>query len=381
MEDHFSEIRPYYDSELQGAFECLLADASFLSVIKGLIPAQVYDNLPVVLKSIGSFQEFQERIMYPILLDLLRRNGTELTGSGLDSDDVMPSLFVTNHRDIVTDPAFLDCLLLTMHCPTVQIAIGDNLLVSPWIKTLVRINKSFIVKRSYEPKEAVALFLQLSGYIRHAITEEKSSVWIAQREGRAKDSNDRTQESILKMFALSGEGSFVESLKPLHIRPTTISYEFDPCDYLKAKEFQQKRDDAGFVKSAQDDLLNMQEGILGKKGHIHYAFAPCINDGLDAIAAQTENRKEQVQRVKELIDKTIFANYVLYPINYVAYEALTGDTKYTDKITPEERITAEAYLEGQLKKIDLENADWDYLREMLLVMYANPLMNHYGLRE
>ena len=180
MEDQFSEIRPYYDSELQGAFESLLADASFLSVIKGLIPAQVYDNLPVVLKSIGSSQEFQERIMYPILLDLLRRNGTELTGSGLDSDDVMPSLFVTNHRDIVTDPAFLDCLLLTMHCPTVQIAIGDNLLVSPWIKTLVRINKSFIVKRSYEPKEAVALFLQLSGYIRHAITEEKSSVWIAQ---------------------------------------------------------------------------------------------------------------------------------------------------------------------------------------------------------
>ena len=170
-------------------------------------------------------------------MDWLCRNVTEITGSGLESDDVIPSLFVTNNRDIVTDPAFLDCLLLTMHCPTVQIDIGDNLLVSPWIKTLVRINKSFIVKRSYEPKEAVALFLQLSGYSRHAITEEKSSVWIAQREGRAKDSNDRTQESILKMFALSGEGSFVESLKPLHIRPTTISYEFDPCEYLKAKEF------------------------------------------------------------------------------------------------------------------------------------------------
>ena len=135
------------------------------------------------------------------------------------------------------------------------------------------------------------------------------------------------------------------------------------------------------VQSAEDDVLNREEGILGKKGHSHYVFATSINDGLAAITAQTENKKEQAQRVKELIDKTIFANYVLYPINYVAYEALTGDTKYTDKITPEERITAEAYLEGQLKKIDLENADWDYLREMLLVMYANPLMNHYGLRE
>ena len=240
--------------------------------------------------------------------------------------------------------------------------------------------KSCIVQRDLTPQDAAKVFMQLSAYRRYVITEEKSSVWIAQREGRAKDSNDGTQESILKMFALSGSGSFIESLLPLNIRPTTISYEFDPCDYLKAIEFQQKRDNPDFVKSKEDDMRSMAIGIQGKKGRINYTFTPCINPDLNKIAETTTNRKEQVQMVTDLIDKTIYAGYVMYPINYVAYEALTGNNQFYDKITTEERIEAENYIEGQLAKIVLPNADERYLRLVFLEMYANPLMNHYHLK-
>ena len=230
----------------------------------------------------------------------------------------------------------------------------------------------FVIKFTHNVK----LF---SNYVT-AITEMKSSVWIAQREGRAKDSNDVTQESILKMFAFSGTGTFIENLKPLNIRPTAISYEFDPCDYLKAMELQQKRDNPDFVKSKADDMRSMAIGIQGKKGRINYTCAPCINAELDKIAAQTSNRKEQVQRVKDLIDQNIYAGYIMYPINYVAYEALTGNNQFYDKITTEERMSAESYIESQLAKIDLPNADARYLRLIFLEMYANPLMNHYHIR-
>ncbi len=380
MEEQFDDIRPYYDSELQEAFEQLVKDQEFLSVVKQILPADVYEHLPEIFKSIKTQQEFQERIMKPILEDLLASRGSVLTGVGFDSNDKTPYLYVSNHRDIVTDSAFLDCLLLRNHMDTLQIALGDNLLARPWVRIVTRINKSFIVKRNFAPQDAMKVFSQLSSYIRHAITEMKSSVWIAQREGRAKDSNDVTQESILKMFAFSGTGTFIENLKPLNIRPTAISYEFDPCDYLKAMELQQKRDNPDFVKSKADDMRSMAIGIQGKKGRINYTCAPCINAELDKIAAQTSNRKEQVQRVKDLIDQNIYAGYIMYPINYVAYEALTGNNQFYDKITTEERMSAESYIESQLAKIDLPNADARYLRLIFLEMYANPLMNHYHIR-
>jgi hypothetical protein len=218
-------------------------------------------------------------------------------------------------------------------------------------------------------------FMQLSSYIRYAITEKRVSAWIAQREGRAKDSNDRTQESLIKMFALSGKADFIDNLKSLNLSPLAISYEFDPCDYLKAAEFQLKRDNADYKKSKADDLLSMQTGITGYKGRIHYAFTPCINPKLDEIAQNCANKKEQAAAVCAVIDVQIHSAYQLYAINRWAYEQLTGDTQYATVDGADERAMAEKYLRGQLTKINIPNKDEEFLWHKLLEMYANPFIN------
>jgi hypothetical protein len=218
-------------------------------------------------------------------------------------------------------------------------------------------------------------FMQLSSYIRYAITEKRVSAWIAQREGRAKDSNDRTQESLIKMFALSGKADFIDNLKSLNLSPLAISYEFDPCDYLKAAEFQLKRDNADYKKSKADDLLSMQTGITGYKGRIHYAFTPCINPKLDEIAQNCANKKGQAAAVCAVIDAQIHSAYQLYAINRWAYEQLTGDTQYATVDAPDERAMAEKYLRGQLTKINIPNKDEEFLWHKLLEMYANPFIN------
>lgn len=240
--------------------------------------------------------------------------------------------FVSNHRDIVLDPGFLSVGLLDNHFPTtVEIAIGDNLLIFPWIKKLVRINKAFIVQRALSMRQMLESSARMSRYIHFAITQKKENVWIAQREGRAKDSNDRTQDSVLKMLAMAGEGDVIDRLKELNIVPTALSYEYDPCDYLKAQEMQQKRDIEGFKKSQEDDLNNMQTGIFGYKGRVHFQTAPCINEELEALRGLPKT--EVFSRISELIDVHIHRNYRIYPGNYVACDLLEGGQTFASHYT------------------------------------------------
>ena len=375
MEQTFDNIRPYNPDELHDAFSRLIKEPTFLALIQQFMPQIPVEQVCTQLLSLPNATAFQKTFIVPLLNDIEAKHSKGITASGIDSI-TRPALFVSNHRDIVMDSALMDLVLFRAGLDSVEIGIGDNLLAAPWIRTLVRINKSFIVQRGLPVREMPKAFLELSGYIRHAITKKQTGVWIAQREGRAKDSNDRTQESILKMFALSGTKSFIENLKELNICPATISYEYDPCDYLKAKEFQQKRDNANFKKSPQDDLLNMKTGIMGDKGHVHFTFTPSINSELEQIEASIDNRKEQIEEIVKLIDKRIHSNYIIYPINKVAYDELLNTTRFTSEVSPEERSEVESYLEQQLNKIDLPNSDYDFLRHKLLEMYANPLINY-----
>lgn len=375
MEHTFDNIRPYNPDELHDAFSRLIKEPTFVKFINYFLPHIPVEQVSAQLLSLPNATAFQKIFIEPILNNIEAKHSKGITASGTDFIQ-SPALFVSNHRDIVMDSALLNLVLFRSGLDSVEIGIGDNLLIAPWIRTFVRINKSFIVQRSLPVSEMPKAFLELSGYIRHAITKKQTSVWIAQREGRAKDSDDHTQESILKMFALSGKSSFINNLKELNISPVTISYEYDPCDYLKAKEFQQKRDDENFKKSPQDDLLNMQTGIMGNKGHVHFAFTPSINPELDKIAASTDNRKKQVAAVVTLIDKRIHSNYTIYPINKVAYDKLLNTTRFTAEVSEEERHEVTTYLEQQLNKIDLPNKDIDFLRHKLLEMYANPLINY-----
>ena len=221
---------------------------------------------------------------------------------------------------------------------------------------------------------------RLSRYMHYAIATKHENIWIAQREGRAKDSNDRTQDSILKMMAMGGEGSTIDRLKQLNLVPTAFSYEYDPCDYLKAQEFQQKRDIEGFKKSPKDDLVNMQTGIFGYKGRICFRMASPLNDWLGTLPADMP-KTELFTAVASHIDKEIHRNYKLYAGNYVAADLLQGTKEFVSHYTSEEKARFEAYLENRLEKVILPNPDTAFLRERLLTMYANPVFNYMAAHQ
>ena len=373
--NYFEDIRPCNDDEIGKKLLELMQDEQFMHLMKNYFPMVDLTQIAQSGKGFSNLVEFQNVVIRPILESLISKAATSLTVSGEEQISSIPSVFLSNHRDIVMDPSLLALSLMRVTGNTCEVAIGDNLLATEWIRTLVRLNRCFIVKRGLTPRDMAKSFMQLSSYIRYAITEKGVNVWIAQREGRAKDSNDRTQESLIKMLALSGKADFIENLKVLNICPLSISYEFDPCDYLKAAEFQLKRDNADYKKTKADDVLSMQTGIMGWKGCVHYAFTESINPKLDEIAQSGMNKKDQAAAVCALCDHQIHAAYQLYPINRWAYEQLTGDTKYADVDTAEERAMAEKYLRGQLAKINIPNKDEEYLWHKLLEMYANPFIN------
>lgn len=372
----FDEIRPYSPEELPAVFEELIADSAFRSVIEKVMPGIPFEMIAMKMRQCKTNLEFQKAFCYPFLHDLVSKcsDGMSIDCAAIQGD-AFPHTFITNHRDIVLDSALLSVLLVDNGQNTVEIAIGDNLLIFPWIKKLVRINKSFIVQRALTMRQMLEASARMSRYMHLAINEKKENIWIAQREGRAKDSDDRTQDSVLKMMAMGGEGSIVERLKDLNITPAAISYEYDPCDYLKAKEYQQKRDNPDFKKSREDDLLNMQTGIFGRKGKIHFQLTSCINDKLDNLDPAMP-KTEVFTAISAMIDEQIHANYRFYPGNYVAYDWLTGENLFADKYTAEDRNIFEQYINDQLAKIDLPNKDEGFLREKMLVMYANPVKNY-----
>ena len=374
--DEFNEIRPYRDDELPAIFEELIADPDFRKVVSAAIPDAPFEVLAQKMRACKTKLEFQQTFCYGFLNRIIRERTDGLT-VGYDAlpDKGTGYTYISNHRDIVLDSGFLSLLLLNLGLDTVEIAIGNNLLIYPWIKKLVRVNKSFIVERGLSPRQQLESSARMSRYIHCTVAQRGQSIWIAQREGRAKDSNDHTQESVLKMLALGGEGEPAQRLAELNIVPLSLSYEYDPCDYLKAREFQLKRDVEGYKKTTQDDLENMATGIFGYKGRVHFHLGKPVNGELHALPKPC-NKQAFFAHAAACIDRQIYANYRLYPGNYVAYDWLNRTRRFADRYTPEEKQTFERYIEGQLAKIELPCRDDGFLRERLLEMYANPLVNH-----
>lgn len=363
----FDDIRPFEPEELPEVFDRLLGDQQFRSVLSAVFPDMPLEVLETKIRGCKTNLEFQMQLCYGFLKQLLSRasNGYDINVNNIDTSGRYT--FVSNHRDIVLDSALLDVMLIENgFTTTCEIAIGDNLLAAPWIKDLVRVNKSFIVKRSAVMREMLMNSKTMSEYMHFVIREKHDNIWIAQREGRAKDSDDRTQESILKMMAMGGEGTIIDRLKQLNIVPVAISYEYDPCDYLKAAEFQLKRDVDGWKKSKADDVMSMKTGIMGYKGAIHYNCAPCINDFLDSLAPETPNA-DLFTMIAKHIDSEIHRHYRLYHTNERAVELMRDTSLSTDPF--------DQYIIGQLKKIDIPQKDDKFLIERMLTMYANPAIN------
>lgn len=380
MEDQFDDIRPFNDDEIPAAVASLSKEEYFRKAI-GFLPGDT-DSFMQEFSKITTTDEFQTRMLFPFLKWIANTTSQSVLGVGFENiDPTRTYTYISNHRDILLDATLLGLLLAEHGIPTPETALGDNLLVYPWMSDLVRVNKSVIVYRNMPMMKTLEEAHRLSGYINHALHDKGHSVWIAQREGRAKNSDDRTQESVIKMLALEGNGDIRHNVEALNIVPVSISYEYDPCDYLKAREFQLKRDNPEFRKSPKDDLNSMSTGLLGKKGNIRFTISGSINDEVSKLPCHLK-RAEYFTAVAAVMDRKIHQGYCLFAGNYVAYDQLKGTDHFAANYTDEEKRQFLAYVEGQLNKIEnLPNPDYPYLRSKILEMYANPLRNKMAVSE
>lgn len=379
--DPFADIRPYRDDEVPGVLARLRRDPEFASVLvqmrlpwlgrhcPPLARALVRLAIGWVLRGVHTVEDFQ-RLVERNLRPHMQKVATALTVSGLERlDRTRAHVYISNHRDIAMDPALVNLLLFSNGMDTVRIAIGDNLLTKPFASDLMRINKSFIVKRAPQGRrETLAAFQQLSAYIRHSVLTEGCSVWIAQREGRAKDGIDTTETAILKMLALSrAPGQDVtQALDELRLVPVAISYEFDPCDRDKASELHAIRSQGEYRKGAHEDLQSIYRGIMGEKGAVHVAFGAPLPPGLPSAEAAAA-----------AIDREILREYRLHATNFAAYSLLYGADPGAERLR--------AALEGpgwpaSERQFHARLADVpETERDIFLAMYANPLRRRLEL--
>ena len=375
----FDDIRPYYDDEVAAVIERLLNNQQFRGVLNYLYPGESAKPVEQMLRTFTNQDDFQRTLIKNFVYDLLSRAKSAVTFDGFENiSKTVACTFISNHRDIILDASILCILSFDHDLSSIELAIGDNLLLADWIKDLVRLNKCFLVKRSVSGRAMFEAAMHLSKYIHFAVRDKNQSVWIAQREGRAKDSNDRTQESVLKMLAMGGDKNFMKSLLELNLITTTFSYEYDPCDYLKAKEFQQKRDNPDFKKTKEDDLLNMRTGLFGYKGKIHLQIGKPLENSLRSID-NSLSKHELATQVASIIDTDIFRNYKFYPVNYIAYDRLWGKSLFCEKYTADDIKNFDQYIQQQLDKIDLPDKDIPFLTEKMEEMYAYPVKNNYEL--
>lgn len=323
------------------------------------------------LRMMRSVKQFQGTFIYDLLRWIISNTSEGLTSTGLDKlEKDKAYLFISNHRDIVLDAAFLNYLIFANGMNTTQIAIGDNLLLYDWITHAVKLNRAFIIKRSLPPRELMKASQKVSAYIRKSIVEENVSSWIAQREGRTKDGFDQTQLSVLKMLNLSNTNGLTEGINELNIVPVSISYEVEPCGLSKLKELI-KKDHYGQLKTSKDDLKSMSMGIFNPKGRMHFAFGDPIKTDFAPGSSKAEQNK-QIEELGKEIDQQIYSNFKLWPNNYVAYDMLMQDHSFSHKYTSEEEKNFKTMVEQALIHIDFPVTD---IKERFLKLYANPVIN------
>lgn len=375
-ESEYDDIRPYCDSEVPEVIERLINNDDFLKFALQLFPDLSREKIEGSLSQVKTVDDFQSMFIVPLANNIIKNTTKGISIEGLDKLDINESyLFISDHRDIILDSALLNILLYRNGFSTTEIAIGSNLLIKPWISDLVKLNKSFVVKRNSSVRDMLVNSNHLSSYIGHAINTKKSSVWIAQREGRTKDGDDRTQQSLLKMLQMSGNKTFSEHFKALKIVPVAISYEYEPCDALKSRERFLKETDEGYKKTPKDDLLSMLRGLTNEKGRVHFRVGKPISKMLDVIEEMDDSR-DKLKALADLIDYKIHKNFKLWPDNYIAFDILNKTDEYQDKYTDEEK---ELFLKHMDKKLGTVDVDHERLKEIFFEIYANPVKNQIEL--
>ncbi|MBO5919223.1 MAG: 1-acyl-sn-glycerol-3-phosphate acyltransferase [Bacteroidales bacterium] len=374
----FDDIRPYNDSEVHPALERIVANPLFSNVAQYLFPGQDENMFRQLLLSCNSKEDFQVKVMSQIVAKILQGTAKELTFSGLEHfKGGKKHLIVSNHRDIVLDSAIIQLILHQHGVETTEIAVGDNLITSSFIEDITRSNKMIKVIRSSNPREVYTTSKVLSEYIRYNVANQKSSVWIAQRNGRTKDGIDVTEQGLLKMFDMSGSGDFVKDFAELSILPTSISYEFEPCDIQKSVEMYVSRRQK-YVKAEGEDLKSILTGIMQPKGNIHIAFNEPVSIEEIQEASQLD-KNEKFKAICTAMDRRIVAEYKLWGNNYIAYDMLNATNEYASMYTAEQKAAFEGYMAAQLASVKLSDIDMVELKEIFLSIYANPVVGKKNL--
>jgi hypothetical protein len=369
---NFDDIRPYHDKEVKEKMRLLVKDKTFDKVLMHLFKYRPkVEMVKFQLRRIRSIKQLQGVFIYDLLHWLIDKSSDGLKCMGVNKlDKNKPYLFISNHRDIILDAAIINFLIFEYGMNTTQIAIGDNLLLYDWIEHMVKLNRSFVIKRSLAPRELMEASKKVSNFIRQSITEDKMSVWIAQREGRTKDGNDQTQLSVLKMLNMSNDKGVSDGFNELNIVPVSISYEIEPCGLAKMKELI-KKEHYGERKTDKDDLKSMGMGMFTPKGRMHFVFGNPIKTNF-AIADNAEQRNKYLKDLGDIIDAQIYKNFKLWPNNYVAYDMLMQEHRFKDKYTAQEQRKFEIMVEQAMVNIDYPITD---ITERFLKIYANPVIN------
>jgi 1-acyl-sn-glycerol-3-phosphate acyltransferase len=374
----YNEIRPYRDYEFREVMDSMLNSPMSDLLISTVFPSVPVEEIKNLLREINTINEFQEKVVYKALLEILSKTSSGVAKSGLENlDNKEAYLFISNHRDIILDPSILNSVIYELGFETAEAAIGDNLLETPWIKDLARLNKSFMVKRNLSVRELMLASKQLSNYIYDTIHKNNHCVWIAQREGRAKDGNDRTQPGLLTMIGMSAKGLLKEHFMNMNIVPVSISYEHDPCDVDKARSLYALKFFGGYTKEKNEDNLAMRKGILGYKGKIHIHFGKPIKDEI-ALLSGDLHKNELVQQIGLLLDRQIIGNYGIQKSNQIAFDLLYGKNEnykaYSD-------LDKEKFIDDIEQKIATMAGEPGEMRSIFLNMYAQPYKNKLELSE
>ena len=372
--NEFTDISPYTDAEAVGALGKLADHPAVVEVSKAIFPDKEPEFLRKILKSVKSIDEFQVLVMNKAVEWVLSTTAHNFSYDGIGNLKKINGKFLamSNHRDIILDPAITQVVLYRNAIPMTEIAVGSNLLTNKYIEYLIRSNRMIKVIRGINARQLYLSSQVLSKYIRDCITSGRSSIWIAQREGRAKDGIDTTEQGLLKMLDMSGTADFTTNFEELNIVPLSISYEYEPCDILKARERLISRTQK-YVKGSREDLISIMTGIEQQKGNIHLNIgSPLTHDEIEA--ASYCNKNDRYQAIRHAVDVRIIEGYKLWKTNYIGYDMVNHTFKYRDKYTPEDVAQFTEYVEHQLDKVEKSLCRAD-LRDIFLRIYANPVVS------
>ena len=369
----FESISPYTDAEAVEALSKVADNPLVSQVSRYFFPDKEPGFLTGLLKNVRSVDEFQILVMSKVVEWVLAHTAHNFSYDGIKHIDPSKKfLAMSNHRDIILDPAITQLVLYRNNIPMTEIAVGDNLLTNPFIEYLIRSNRMIKVVRGISARELYLSSQLLSEYIRLNITTEKSSIWLAQRQGRTKDGADITEQGLLKMLDMSGKEDFLHNFKALNIIPMSISYEIEPCDVLKARELLISRTQK-YVKADGEDLHSIITGIKQQKGNIHLHIGEQLTDEEIAEASLCD-KNDRYQLIRHAVDLRVIDGYRLWKTNYIAYDILNPGDKYREHYSPEDVQWFIDYKEHQLDTVEPE-LDRAALNDIFLHIYANPVVS------